>query len=72
MKAVASVFPVAEQMGLRWGVVSGSPEGWKTHTPGVQKEGNLQKGKVVHVGTKEEERWQLQNSDRWEKTGRAL
>lgn len=72
MKAVASVFPVAEQMGSRWGVVSGSPEGWKTHTPGVQKEGNLQKGKVVHVGTKEEERWQLQNSDRWEKTGRAL
>lgn len=72
MKAVASVFPVAEQMGSRWGVVCGSPEGWKTHTAGVQKEGNLQKGKVVQVGTKEEERWQLQNSDRWEKTRRAL
>ena len=55
--SVASVFPVAEQMGSRWGLVCGSPEGWKTHTAGVQKEGNLQKGKVVQVGTKEEERW---------------
>lgn len=40
------------------------------HTAGVQKEGNLLKAKVVQVGTKEKERWQLQNSDRQEKTGR--
>lgn len=64
MKAMASVFPVAEQIGSRCVCVGGggmfaSPEGWKTHTAGVQKEGNLPKGEVVQVGTKEEERWQL-------------